>query len=1002
MVGGNPTDHEYDAIVEFYNGAVDHLNTIKFLGRENWTAPEAQALGWFKAKRVFGDDTGDPRSAFFDNAWHVSQEVSPTRNSVASAVYPQVMEETSRGIAAHVAYPLGDEAAHLSGVSIISMNGGVRGRWDVGATKGRLSTTVNYEIMASPEGAESFLASIGALAQQGDVRATRATKTKPTAQNNVRHAVEIRFPASIDKEEMYAILKQRAETNEFFADADIVRAADGTHVVRVAARKGETQAQFKARMDDVQLRDFYNEHVSPEGYGRGRYVNPDDPMNPGLRETEIRARGEELVADSQAEALPLDYWAENAPSLTDDLYAATRADWGGDTIDLKSGKRPKAKGAKKGGGPYATARAETKQIEPGATKEEFAAALDEFVTENKVLLEQGHSLGVFYNNDTGKVEFDVNLIVEEFKDAEAVQLFLKREGGAYDFTTGKGVFAPIFDPTRTHGVERTYAEVIEASNDWKTQPDGKGYLDILRKPAKEDRYVRERAAGELEREGIHWGRMVYEDAYQSVAAREVAAHRAVQRELGDDPGFNLDNPAGYLQSSPRGTRGTIVGAGDGRRADALFQRTSPGAKPRGAITDAGAGLAETGRRAQVYISPKRKVKDTVAHEFAHDWMNRNLHPSAIRRIKDMYAGRSGTPPTIGSKSRATKLTVDEQEWVADQLIEYLRTGDIEDIPLVLRPLAAHYSATLKANRRRPKLSAEAKALFDSMNKVPTPKHAANFDMDEQAIIKHMYSGHMRADRMSADLVHFKTERSWMERSMNHPYFGLYPLSYMWGKVLPEVIEFLAFRPFGIKAPLVGASMANQMYQHVMLQMENDPELRAFMEENEDAFRALSMMVPGLPWDLPVNAPLWLRRYVEAAATNIANDQAGKKPEDYETWQAFVQDIDFARTAGDVIGYTYGPRAGTESLLEYPGLAADLVGGMKPNPDEPVNSNDLPPVTDNAQQVSIPNPESSVPATQPAFQSPPQPTNPAPGEGDIEELEAILGEQYQDVAARISE
>jgi hypothetical protein len=384
-------------------------------------------------------------------------------------------------------------------------------------------------------------------------------------------------------------------------------------------------------------------------------------------------------------------------------------------------------------------------------------------------------------------------------------------------------------------------------------------------------------------------------------------------------------------------------------------------------------------------------------------VNRTLQPSGIRRVKAMYAGREGTLPTPGRKGNSQKLTVDEQEWLADQLVEYLRTGDASRMPAPLRPLAAHYASTLNKSRRRPKLSAEAEALFRDMDKVPKPPNGYNFDVDEEAIIKWLYSAHRRSDRMAADLVHFKTERSVLERSLNHPYFGLYPLSYMWGKILPEMVEFLMFRPFGLKAPLVGANMVNQMYQHVMLQMDSDPELRAFMEENEDAFRAISMLVPGLPWDLPVNAPLPLRRYIEAAATNVAKDRAGERPEDYGAWESYVTDIDYSRIAGDVIGYTFGPRAGTQSLLEYPGLAADMVNGMKSDPDAAAQDMKFNPPTVSEQTQAAP-PIPTAPAGQgggsfaPAPAAPQQPS----GNGPIEELEDMLGEQYEQVVEGISE
>jgi hypothetical protein len=81
-----------------------------------------------------------------------------------------------------------------------------------------------------------------------------------------------------------------------------------------------------------------------------------------------------------------------------------------------------------------------------------------------------------------------------------------------------------------------------------------------------------------------------------------------------------------------------------------------------------------------------------------------------------------------------------------------------------------------------------------------------------------------------------TNRSWLERSLNHPYLGLYPLSYMWGKVLPEMAEFLMFRPFGMKMP--GTALYNMLhvYRDVMYAQENDPNFRKFVRDNEPALR----------------------------------------------------------------------------------------------------------------------------------------------------------------------
>ena len=132
----------------------------------------------------------------------------------------------------------------------------------------------------------------------------------------------------------------------------------------------------------------------------------------------------------------------------------------------------------------------------------------------------------------------------------------------------------------------------------------------------------------------------------------------------------------------------------------------------------------------------------------------------------------------------------------------------------------------RAKNVKVELHPEVKDLFDTIDKTPAPQNAYSYDVDEQAALNWMYAAHRRADRVSKDLIHFKTDRSWLERSLNHPYFGLYPLSYMWGKILPEMLEFLLFRPFGFKAPLVAADLVHTMYQHTMNRIENDPELRA--------------------------------------------------------------------------------------------------------------------------------------------------------------------------------
>jgi hypothetical protein len=118
--------------------------------------------------------------------------------------------------------------------------------------------------------------------------------------------------------------------------------------------------------------------------------------------------------------------------------------------------------------------------------------------------------------------------------------------------------------------------------------------------------------------------------------------------------------------------------------------------------------------------------------------------------------------------------------------------------------------------------------------------------------------------------YFNPRRAWWERSLNHPFLGFYPLSYMWGKVLPEFARFLLLRPFGLNAPLTGLEAMNRVNEHIQVALANDPDgFAGWVEDHANAIYALAFMLPGTPFDLPVNAPGWLRHIAEGRAKDPA-------------------------------------------------------------------------------------------------------------------------------------
>lgn len=113
-----------------------------------------------------------------------------------------------------------------------------------------------------------------------------------------------------------------------------------------------------------------------------------------------------------------------------------------------------------------------------------------------------------------------------------------------------------------------------------------------------------------------------------------------------------------------------------------------------------------------------------------------------------------------------------------------------------------------------------------------------------ALIQHLVQTKIEeSQRDIFRLVEMQTQRTVLERSLNHPIFGLYPASYMWGKVLPESIKFLA------KNPYAATYIINDVQRAIAIQREFDPEMEDKMNSVDRSAAAfwVDYMTPGLPW-----------------------------------------------------------------------------------------------------------------------------------------------------------
>ena len=131
---------------------------------------------------------------------------------------------------------------------------------------------------------------------------------------------------------------------------------------------------------------------------------------------------------------------------------------------------------------------------------------------------------------------------------------------------------------------------------------------------------------------------------------------------------------------------------------------------------------------------------------------------------------------------------------------------------------------------------------------------------------------MRASRyryqetsMAMDKInYFNPDRSMIERSMNHQFLGLYPLSYMFGKVLPEISRFLFWKPFGAIAPGAGYQAYNKFVEYLGREGLS-PDFEKKGTERPDYLFFLAQLIPGHPDDIGVGVPGWLRRSISTVS-----------------------------------------------------------------------------------------------------------------------------------------
>jgi hypothetical protein len=114
---------------------------------------------------------------------------------------------------------------------------------------------------------------------------------------------------------------------------------------------------------------------------------------------------------------------------------------------------------------------------------------------------------------------------------------------------------------------------------------------------------------------------------------------------------------------------------------------------------------------------------------------------------------------------------------------------------------------------------------------------------------------------TANRIHFyNPNRSALERTLNHPYLGFYPLSYTIGKIVPEFARAAFVKlPFtNATRPFAGYAAVRHIQDHIATLSQTDPKFTEWMTKSDLIFM-LKQMFPGVPGDISVTGPRWVNR-----------------------------------------------------------------------------------------------------------------------------------------------
>jgi hypothetical protein len=902
----NVSDSMYEYIVQYYNDAAKYLNVEAFDGRTDWTAADAQAMGWVRAQKSFGIMSDDPSHIHALNSRQVAYEIKAGSGSRYETIFPQwdqLSEQAQREIMDDWNVYLIPKIEELTGVRVTNSIAG-SGPWL--DTTGYAGFTKNstLELMGTDDQIQDAIETIAYLSQQNAVYASRAYPNANTAVASRHHRWAIDFVpdgAKTDKEMDDLMRLASQKSAEIAEGASIITFDDGRKAIRVIQfddRATMKRSDFMAVWPDDKFADFIDAAVETFGKVKAhrRVVSSLETSDNWINEDNgnailqsLRSRGRASFADSlerehafDATAALEDIYLRRAPDASAQHRAvldAARSDAGDTLYQFADTTVNESAAFRAARDTYERLSREYAALEPGGREAAAARPALRRALADMIRARVGGVEEVLYQMDsTVDDAFEAEVyMADTYVHADEMMPFVGREQPPSRMVK-KGAY-----PELRYGESPKGVTPNRRGTGSSITPEEEAAYLSYGKPGAElcdsigfSSYVGEFTGcqGGVGHSGPHFWHHARGSSVKIERWNESATYDQYVQFMADQ-GIKLQRGTG---ATPRTVRGAASFGADGRAT--LF-------------------------------GTQHANRTTALHELAHVF-ERDLEPS----MKAIVVGemKKAVPASGDAWTRETS------EWFADGFNTYLATrrAPTPALATAFEFFAKWLKTILKVGKGAPKgVSDEMASLYDDLLKAPV-EQAVPYDLEQETMLTAAVESLRRVEDEAYQTQYFKRSRSWAERSVNHPYLGYYPASYYWGKILPEMVRFLTLTPFGIKAPMAGWVAANKVWESVVTQKETDPEMRKFMADNEKAFRSWGMFIPATPWDIPVNAALPYRRLAQADAENRARIKAGKEPLDINTGKILKDTFTYAfgpaqsiQTIGQMVGFAQGT---TESML----------------------------------------------------------------------------------------